>query len=190
MNNRTVAFTALTVTILGTLYILYSPSPTNFTFIPKTMSSTAANPLRITLSPTSHTPPSLLVTIRNTHATSSYTFLKWDTPLDPQALNTGIFHITDLDTGKPLPIVTLKLNRHFPPGKSDLEELPPGAEVATEVVLDRPWMPEKGKFGVRVEGPWRGFWEGGKDGVGEQELEACGGEAARFGSEEVVLDVR
>jgi len=63
--------------------------------------ATAASHLVFELAQTTHSPPAISVKVRNTHKTKTFTFLIWDTPLDPQALALGVFHVVDSATGKP-----------------------------------------------------------------------------------------
>jgi len=192
MPTRALTITALTLTILGTLYILYSPTSPTYLRLPK-MSSPSPLPLKITLSPISHSPPSILVTLKNTSPSQTYTLLTWSTPLDPQALNLGLFHFKNLDTGEELEVPKLMVNRLLPAKKEDLEEVGPGKEVRREVVLQRPWMPKEGRWGVWVEGSWRGVWEKNKGEITEEDVEGGGielsEETGNFKSGEVVLDL-
>lgn len=60
----------------------------------------ATSHLVFELAQTTHSPPAISVKVRNTHKTKTLTFLIWDTPLDPQALALGVFHVANSATGK------------------------------------------------------------------------------------------
>ncbi|KAF2799334.1 hypothetical protein K505DRAFT_321222 [Melanomma pulvis-pyrius CBS 109.77] len=174
MNTRTVVFTALAVTLLGSLYLVYSPSLSDFSMPGSdSMASQGVPGLEFTLSQISKSPPSLLVTLKNNNPSSTYTILKWNTPLDPHAANLGVFKLVDAETGKELKTDVLMLRRKMPISQDDLQEIAPGTEHATEIVFSQPWMPETpGKYKVRVEGVFRGVWEKAVGDVKENELAA------------------
>ncbi|KAF2201023.1 hypothetical protein GQ43DRAFT_481069 [Delitschia confertaspora ATCC 74209] len=199
MPSRAVLATALTVTILGSLFYLSSSSTS--TFSPERLAHNMASreydaslPLSFTLSQISKSsPPSLLITLKNSSPDKTYTILKWDTPLDPAALHSGIFRITNQATNKELDIPRLMLNRKLPPSKEDLEEIAPGTEHSVEVVLDKPWMPtEAAKYKVWVKGTFKGVREGSLAEVQDEVLEKAGGEGWQtgiFNSGSLVLEV-
>ncbi|KAF2475197.1 uncharacterized protein BDR25DRAFT_214041 [Lindgomyces ingoldianus] len=196
MNGRTAVITALAVTILGSLYLIYTPSSITFHMSPTGVPASENIPgLEFKLSQISKNPPSLLVTLRNNNPSSTFTVLKWGTPLDPQASNLGIFKMFDADTGKEVLIDRLMINRKMPPSREDLHEIAPGTEHATEVVFNKPWMPAKkpAKYQIKVEGQFKAVWEKTAREVGTNELEELGGSNVLinrpFQSEEVLLTV-
>lgn len=125
------------------------------------------------LSQISRNPPSLLVTLKN-NSPSPYTLLKWGTPLDAQASNTGVFKVVDADTGDNIPTDFIKVSRVMPPSREDLVTIAPGTEEATEVVFNKPWMPEKkpAKYAVKAEGAFTGIWGSYGDAVEDSDVEA------------------
>jgi hypothetical protein len=146
--------------------------------------------LEFKLSQISKNPPSLLVALKNSHPKTTYTVLKWGTPLDPQAANLGIFKIQDADTGEEVKTDIIKIGRKFPPPRDDLQEIEPGTEQATEIVLDKPWMPQKkpAKYKIYVEGEFHGVWEKPASEVQTKEVEDytdTAFEGSRFRSEQV-----
>jgi hypothetical protein len=150
--------------------------------------------LEFKLSQISKSPPSLLVTLKNSHPKTRFTILKWGTPLDPQATNLGVFKIFDADSGDEIKTDIIKIGRKFPPPREDLQEIEPGTEHAIEVVLDKPWMPQRkpAKYRVHVEGEFHGVWEKPARSVGKDEIEDYTGTAfdgSRFRSEQVNLVV-
>jgi hypothetical protein len=195
MNGRTVAITALTATFLGSLYFLYAPSPT-----PSTMSKSASKApsgvpgLEFKLSQISKDPPSLLVTLKNSSPGSTFTLLKWNTPLDPQASNLGVFQLVDAETGEEVKQDIIKIGRKMPPSREDLQEISPGTEHAIEIVLDKPWMPQKkpATYKVTARGAFHGVWEKPAGEISAEELDAYSASPfsnRAFATEEVLLAV-
>ncbi|KAF2262947.1 hypothetical protein CC78DRAFT_545329 [Lojkania enalia] len=160
-----------------------------------TTSNTKSFPgLEFKLSQISKDPPSLLVTVKNNSPSSTFTFLKWGTPLDPQALNLGVFKMVDASTGKEVKIDHLMINRKMPPSRDDLQEVEPGTEQATEIVFDKPWMPDTNpaKYKVKVEGEFKGGWESPVSEVKAKDLKAYSDSSfanRAFASEETMLVV-
>ncbi|KAF1849333.1 uncharacterized protein K460DRAFT_404564 [Cucurbitaria berberidis CBS 394.84] len=174
-SSRTALITGVAITLLGTFYIYQSDTPTSFTMSSKGSSASNGVPgLEFKLSQISRNPPSLLVTLKNTHPDTPYSVLRWGTPLDPSALNTGVFSILDHDSGDEVPQVVLQINRLMPPPQEELITVAPGTEEEIEVVFDKPWMPQEkpAKYKVKAEGEFKGVW--GKYGseVTEEELNA------------------
>ncbi|CAI6332305.1 unnamed protein product [Periconia digitata] len=171
MNSRAVQIGASAIAILGTLYLFrYSSSSNNFTM--SKPEGTDVPGLEWKLSQISRNPPSLLVTLKN-NSPSPYTILKWGTPLDAQASNTGVFKVVNADTGDNIPTEFIKVNRMMPPPREDLVTIAPGTEEATEVVFNSPWMPEKkpAKYMVRAEGAFTGIWGVYGDAVKDSDVE-------------------
>lgn len=174
MNSRTIAVTAIAITILGTFYYIYTPSY-NISRMTKPASKTNGVPgLEFKLSQISKSPPSLLVTLKNSSPSSTFTLLKWGTPLDPSALNLGVFKLIDTETGEEVKTDIIKIGRKVPPSRDQLQEIAPGTEHAIEVVFDKPWMPEKkpAKYKVKVDGSFYAVWEKEAKNVQDDELQA------------------
>ncbi|KAF9738921.1 hypothetical protein PMIN06_003588 [Paraphaeosphaeria minitans] len=172
MNGRTALIAVSAATLLGALYY-FNTSPSTLTMSPLTSNPSSGIPgLEFHLSQISRSPPSLLVTLRNNNPTTPFALLKWNTPLDPQAANLGLFTLVDED-GKEIPTEGLKVNRLMPPGAEDLVTVAPGTEEAHEVVMDKPWLPERrpAKYKVYVQGTFSGVWDryGGDLGTGDLE---------------------
>ena len=121
--------------------------------------------------PGAEDPPTLRVTLKNDHPSATYTLLKWGTPLDDAALNTGVFKITDASSGAEVEQLTMQIRRRMPPGQSQLAGVKPGEEESVEVVFNRPWMPEAkpASYRVRAEGTLKGAWDKGKEEVSDDE---------------------
>lgn len=132
--------------------------------------------LHIFLSHTWQPVPTVKVTIQNTHPTSYMSFLSWDTPVDPSALNTGVLTIVYAVSGEPIPGPGLKLNRLLPPLREDIIELAPQETIEVDIDLSAPWIPGDGKrVKVHALGQWRAVWAKGKDEITDEELEAMSG---------------
>lgn len=157
-NARNTLIAAVAVTLLGGYYISQSPSPSSFTM---SQISSEVPGLSLSLSQISKDPPTLRVTLKNDHPDATYTLLKWGTPLDAAALNTGVFKIRDAHSGAEIEQVMVQIRRKMPPGQDQLASVEPGAEESVEVVFDRPWMPETkpAKYKVKAEGLLKGAWD-------------------------------
>jgi len=172
MNSRTVLIAASAITLLGALYYLNTPSSSLFNMSTAPSDNTVPG-LVFKLSQISRNPPSLLVTLKNTSPDTPYTLLKWGTPLDVQALNLGLFKMVDA-AGKEVEMHSIKVSRVMPPSREDLVTVAPGTEEATEVVFNKPWMPETkpATYKVKAEGVFAGVWDRYGDKVEDGDLEA------------------
>ena len=121
-------------------------------------------------------------TIRNTDSEHSITFLTWDTPFDPTAVNTGVLTLTDAETGADIPSPGMKLNRKMPPSRDALVEIAPKASAERELNLSSPWIPtDRKKYQVAVNGTWRAVWQKPATQVSDEELAALKGDEAMTG---------
>ncbi|KAF2643976.1 hypothetical protein P280DRAFT_222457 [Massarina eburnea CBS 473.64] len=172
MNGRGVFISVSAITVLSAIYIFHSPSTPSLN-MSESKSTTAASGLEWKLSQISQNPPSMLVTLKN-NSPSPFTLLKWGTPLDSHASNTGVFKVVDADTGEEINTDFIKVNRMMPPSREEVVTIAPGTEEATEVVFNKPWMPEKkpAKYKVKAEGAFTGIWDKYGDDVKENDLEA------------------
>ncbi|KAL1592805.1 hypothetical protein SLS60_011221 [Paraconiothyrium brasiliense] len=160
MNGRTALIAVSAVTLLGAIFYFNGSSSSIFNM---TSDNTAEGVpgLEFKLSQISRNPPSLLITLKNNNPSAPFTLLKWNTPLDPQAANLGLFKLVDEETGKEIPTDGLKVNRLMPPSEEDLVTVAPGTEEAHEVVMNKPWLPEKkpATYKVSVSGKFFGVWD-------------------------------
>jgi hypothetical protein len=135
-----------------------------------------------------------LVTLKNTSPDTTYTLLKWGTPLDRSALNTGIFTIVDDANREEVKQDAMQINRKMPPPQEDLVTIAPGTEEELEVDFTKPWMPERSPatYKVKAVGTFKGIWaKYGKE-VTEKELYAYAQSpfsGRRFTTNEVVMEV-
>lgn len=134
------------------------------------------------------------MTLKNSNP-STFTVLNWGTPLDPQAINLGVFKLTDAESGEPINTVEIKIARKTPPPRSDLFEIEPGTEHATEVVFDKPWMPstKPAFYKVQARGKFYAVWEKVAKDVTEKDLEDYDGspfQGCSFSSEELTMAVK
>ncbi|KAG9194139.1 hypothetical protein G6011_04174 [Alternaria panax] len=191
---RTALLTGLVISLLGAFYVYQSPTPLNFSMPHPTSSRDSIPGLEFTLSRTSRSPPTLLVTIKNTSPDTPYTILKWNTPLDSSALNSGVFTITDAESGKEVEQTILQINRKMPPPQDSLVTLAPGTKEEIEIVFDKPWMPKRkpAKYKVQAKGVWTGVWGKYGNEVTKEELYAYAQSPFggwRFATSEVFMEV-
>jgi hypothetical protein len=189
-NRRTAILTGFAITLLGGYYVYQSPSSISYTMSHSTPNSVPG--LEFTLSQSARNPPSLLITLKN-NADTPYTLLKWGTPLDSAALNTGVFTITTED-GSEVEQVVLQINRKMPPPQEELVTIAPGTQEEVQVVFDKPWMPEHkpAKYKVKATGDFKGLWDKYGADVSEDELDKYvespfGGRG--FATNEVLMEV-
>lgn len=108
--------------------------------------------------------PSLSVSVKNTHPSTPLTLLKWDSPLDPLALQLGLVSVTAAEAAAPLDMPTIKISRAMPPGADSLVTLRPGESASSVVELRDTFVPKdtwaKGKAKVNMKGRWAAVWPG------------------------------
>ena len=135
-------------------------------------------------------PRSIMVTIENKKPRHTLTFLKWDSPIDPASLNSGVFKISDAISGEAIASPGIKVNRMLPPSRQDLVEIQPASSVSATMELKAPWIPVDGrKAEVQVEGKWRAVWPRAKALVHDEELHAMSSEdvlSGKYQSERIL----
>lgn len=192
---RPAIISGVVITLLGAYYVYQSPTPLNFTMAKSGSSVSSDVPgLEFTLSQVSRSPPALVVTLKNKSPDMPYTILKWGTPLDSAALNTGVFSITGESDGDEVNQIVLQINRKMPPGSEEVITIAPGTEEEVEVVFDKPWMPESkpAKYKVKAEGEFKGVWDRYGSDVSEEDLYAYVDSpfsGKTFKTNEVVMEV-
>ncbi|KAF2822280.1 hypothetical protein CC86DRAFT_410652 [Ophiobolus disseminans] len=191
--SRTAVITGISITLLGAFYVYQSPTSISYT-MSKSTSSDGIPGLEFKLNQDSRNPPSLLVTLKNNSPDTPYTLLKWGTPLDSAALNTGVFKIVDSDSGDEVQQFVLKINRKMPPEQEELVTLAPGTEEELSVVFNKPWMPEEkpAKYKVKAEGSFLGVWDKYGGDVTEDDKNAYNDSpfsGKKFTTNEVVMEV-
>lgn len=148
------------------------------------------SPLQIQLSPGAEN-LTVACSIRNTNADHTITFLSWDTPFDPSAVNLGVLTLKDAETGAEIPSPGMQIRRMMPPPRDVLVEIAPGSSSERELDLSSPWIPTDGKkYQVGVKGIWGAVWKKPAAEVTDEELAAFKGDAALqggFGSEAVEM---
>ncbi|KAL6708538.1 hypothetical protein ACN47E_002519 [Coniothyrium glycines] len=192
-NSRTTVTTGIVVTLLGAFYIYQSPTPLTFS-MSSSPPSNGISDLEFKLTQVSRSPPVLLVTLKNTSPDTPYTLLKWGTPLDSAALNTGVFSISEKESGDEVQQFVLEINRKMPPPREELVTVAPGTQEEIEVSFDKPWMPE-GKpatYKVKAEGQLLGVWNRYGSDITEDELYAYAESplhGKKFQTNEVLMEV-
>ncbi|KAI7781335.1 hypothetical protein LA080_014881 [Diaporthe eres] len=142
-----------------------------------------ANHLEISLSQVSATAtPSLSVSVKNTYPSTPLTLLKWDSPLDPLALQLGLVSVTPAGASASIDMPTIKVSRAMPPGADSLVTLQPGESASSVVELRDMFVPKdtwaQGEAKVSMKGRWAAVWPAlGKDDLlGDlKKLSALGG---------------
>ena len=179
----------LATAFLGTIATLYHLS-TSQTSI---MTSTTQAPLgdvAISLS-SAQSPLTVKVIIRNDSPDKTFSFLSWDSPFDPQAINTGVLCLKDAETGNTIDSPGLKLNRMLPPPRDELVEISPGSSVTKELGLTSPWIPTDGKkYQLHMRGNWRAAWAKAAADVSDRELEAMGSDLSSSAFESDSLEMQ
>lgn len=131
------------------------------------------------------------IELSNTSADRAVTFLSWDTPFDPRALDLGVVVLSDADSGEEFPGPGLKLNRKLPPSLDDLVEIAPGQTMRRELPLKGFWLPEKDtRIRVHARGEWKAIWTASKAQISEADLKTLAGERVgrgTFESENTVI---
>lgn len=190
---RSAVITGLAISALGAFYIYQSPTSLTMSSSSAGATSEGVPGLDFKLSQVSRNPPVLLVTLKNSGSTP-YTLLKWGSPLDSAALNTGVFSIVDNESGGEVEQFKMMINRKMPPAQEELVTLAPGTEEEIEVTFDKPWMPERkpAKYRVKAEGKFTGLWDRYGDAVSEDDLNAyidSPFNGKTFTTNEVVMEV-
>ena len=168
--------TAIAATaFLGTIATLYHVT-TSQTSVMASLSpdQTPLSDVSVELS-SADAPLTIKVTIRNDSPDKAFSFLSWDSPFDPQAVNTGVLSLKDAETGDEIQGPGMKLNRMLPPPREDLVEISPGSSATKELGLKFLWVPTDGKkYQIQLRGSWRAAWSKAAADVSDQELESMG----------------
>jgi hypothetical protein len=178
----------LATAFFGTLATFYhlSTSQTSFTMSPN---QAPLGDVAISLS-SAESPLTVKVTIRNDSPDKTFSFLSWDSPFDPQAINTGVLSLKDAETGEAIESPGMKLNRMMPPPRDELVEIAPGSSATKELKLKSPWIPTDGKkYQLHLRGNWRAAWAKAAADVSDGELEAMGGDASESAFESDSLEL-
>lgn len=121
--------------------------------------------LEVRLSQASAAPaPSLSISVKNTHPSTAVTLLRWDSPLDPLALQLGLISVTAAGAPAPIDMPTIQIRRAMPPGADSLVTLQPGESASSVVELRDSFVPKdtwaQGKAKVGMKGSWGAVWPG------------------------------
>ncbi|KAJ8129534.1 hypothetical protein O1611_g4094 [Lasiodiplodia mahajangana] len=118
--------------------------------------------LDVTHDPNSH--HSILISLTNTHPSIPVTILKWNSPLDPAALQLGLVCIIPAGTSQPIHIDAIKISRLMPPSANSLITLFPGERATNTLELHGPIVPDvvwgAGPVKIRMTGRWMAVWPG------------------------------
>ncbi|KAH7050125.1 hypothetical protein B0J12DRAFT_573339 [Macrophomina phaseolina] len=147
--------------------------------------------LHITLAQQSKSPPTVAVTVTNTHPSTPLTFVAWNTPLDPSALLLGTLVVTDARTGAQLNKDTIKVGRKTPPAADQFVTLAPGESKTQHFELEAPLVPLEGRDTVKVacRGAWGDVWPGERVGPESWAERSGKGVSGEFESEAVEVEL-
>lgn len=133
----------------------------------------ALSKLALRIRQTSEKPPSLSFSVENKHD-APLTILRWNTPLDPLAIQVGLVSITPEGKSEPIEVHTVQLRRIMPPRPEDLVTLQPGESQEQEIILKEPIvaLDSLGKTArVAVKGKWQVVWPTTADKLSQATLE-------------------
>ncbi|KAH7039856.1 uncharacterized protein B0I36DRAFT_2909 [Microdochium trichocladiopsis] len=128
----------------------------------------------------SSSPPRVKLAVTNTHSTP-VTLLRWNTPLDPMALQLGVLSLTPQGASSPLELATIALRRLMPPPEDQFVTIGPGETATNELELKPPAVnpQELGIAGktvqVQASGEWGYVWPLGGDVVVSEWRDKIGG---------------
>ena len=123
-------------------HLHHSPLPGNLRTAFPTMESTSPLGVKLSAGPENST---VACNIRNNDAEHTISFLTWDTPFDPLAVNTGVLTLKDAESGAEVPSPGMQIRRMMPPPRDVLFEIAPGSSAERELNLSSPWIPTDGK---------------------------------------------
>lgn len=108
--------------------------------------------------------PRLSISVKNTHPSTTLTLLRWDSPLDPLALQLGLISVTAAGASAPIDMPTIQVRRAMPPDAESLVTLQPGESAASVVELRDTFVPKdvwaQGKAKISMKGSWAAVWPG------------------------------
>ncbi|KAF2755772.1 hypothetical protein EJ05DRAFT_114667 [Pseudovirgaria hyperparasitica] len=160
MQPRTALSLLLSITLIFTIYTLYSHSDA-YSALPaeSPRSFESLSSLSFTLEQvTTAKVPTMRVHLRNS-SPHAFTILTWGTPLDATALSQQIFTFTPLDLAAPkVSVPNVQISRVQPPPRADFLEIPPHKEVVKDIPLTEKWIPRT-KLRIGATGRWHAVWE-------------------------------
>ncbi|KAJ5762590.1 uncharacterized protein N7511_005972 [Penicillium nucicola] len=117
-------------------------------------------------------PPAIHITA-SVHNAADFpiTFLKWATPLDPQAGVLGVFEIWDKAQNKTMPVPIIKVSRKLPASREDLVEILPRQTLQTTITLPTTNLDKGNEYSIRARGVWHAVWPTGLVDVTASQLE-------------------
>jgi hypothetical protein len=126
------------------------------------------SPLSVSISQKSISPLAIILKVSNT-GPEPLTFVKWNSPLDPLALQLRLLTIAPAGSNTPLEYPAIKIRRAMPPPVDAYITLKPGESEGQEVVLTEPIIPlellknaagQHGNTMVKCTGTWMAVWSG------------------------------
>jgi hypothetical protein len=117
-------------------------------------------------------PPAIHITA-SVHNAADFpvTFLRWATPLDPQAGVLGIFEVRDIATHRTMPVPIIKISRKLPASRDDLVEILPRQTLQTTINLPTMTLDKGNEYSIRARGVWHAVWPSESVNVTTSQLE-------------------
>ena len=119
--------------------------------------------LAVSLRQSSSSASGVAIKVTNT-GKEAVTILRWESPLDPLALQLGLLSLTPAESTEPLKTAVINVSRQLPPDEESLVTLEPGASKENEILFRDPIVPLdqiKGKkIAVACKGRWVRVWSG------------------------------
>lgn len=123
-------------------------------------------------------PPRIAFVVTNDYE-RPVTILRWDTVLDPLALQIGVISLTPYGTGQALDLAVIQLRRLMPPHKDQFITIMPGENFVNEIELKPPIVAEEFKLEgktieVAAKGKWNAVWPYTFEALSKEQLESIG----------------
>ena len=172
--------TGLSLILLTTspIYTYGNPiiSTSNTTATNAESAEASLSDLKVSIAQISSDPPEIEATVENANPSKAYTILRWDSPLDRQAVLTGVYEVINIETGKVVRGSSVKPRRRVPAPRRTLVEIQPGeTKVQSYVVGESKYkLKDGGRYELRARGTWKAVWPGAKADVTEEEVKQMG----------------
>ncbi|KAI1106414.1 hypothetical protein F4804DRAFT_42737 [Jackrogersella minutella] len=139
--------------------------------------------LKVSVRQVSSSPPKLALAVTNADS-RAVTILRWNSPLDPLALQLGVVSFVPAGSDSPIHMPTIQIRRKMPPGPESLVTIGAGQTKEQELELRAPIVPlEKlrGRASVVCSGEWISVWLSEADTITKESLEKAGASDDSFG---------
>ncbi|KAI1396680.1 hypothetical protein F4819DRAFT_474574 [Hypoxylon fuscum] len=198
--SQNIAWLLVVAVVFVLLRYTYTGNPSTPDPIAAAMSDASSDviaKLQVSVRQVSSSPPTLAIAVTNAHA-GPVTILRWDSPLDPLALQLGVVSLARGGSdGGPVDIPTVQVRRMMPPGPDALVTVAAGQTREQLLELREPMVPLRALRGTSVRvacrGEWTGVWPREADAVSAEALGKAGAsedaQKGRFESEAVEIEL-